>query len=48
MITLTSLGGAGAVTGSEHLLEADALRLKIQDKLGWDCVAPQMMEPHAL
>ena len=27
---------------------SDALRLKIQDKLGWDCVVPQMMETHTL
>ncbi|MFC3068449.1 MBL fold metallo-hydrolase RNA specificity domain-containing protein [Phenylobacterium soli] len=27
---------------------SDALRLKIEDKLGWDCVVPQMMEPHTL
>lgn len=29
MITLTSLGGAGTVTGSKHLLEADGRRLLI-------------------
>jgi metallo-beta-lactamase family protein len=27
---------------------SDALRLKISDKLGWDCVIPQMMERHEL
>lgn len=27
---------------------SDALRLKIQDKLGWDCIVPQMMETHPL
>jgi metallo-beta-lactamase family protein len=27
---------------------SDALRLRIQDKLGWDCVVPEMMEPHQL
>ena len=29
MISLTSLGGAGAVTGSKHLLEADGRRILI-------------------
>ena len=27
---------------------SDALRLRIQDKLGWDCVIPEMMETHEL
>ena len=27
---------------------SDALRLRITDKLGWDCVIPQMMERHEL
>jgi metallo-beta-lactamase family protein len=27
---------------------SDTLRLRIQDKLGWDCVVPQMMETHTL
>jgi metallo-beta-lactamase family protein len=34
------------VHGEPHA--SDALRLRIQDKLGWDCVIPQMMEPHQL
>lgn len=115
MITLTSLRGAGTVTGSKHLLEAagtrgrsmvegaaevkihgqwspiraevanlpmlsahadseeilrwlsgikqppkktfivhgephasDAPRVRIQDRLGWDCLIPQMFEAHEL
>jgi len=27
---------------------SDALRLRIEDRFGWDCVIPQMMETHAL
>lgn len=27
---------------------SDALRLKIEDKLGWDCVIPEMRETHTL
>jgi metallo-beta-lactamase family protein len=27
---------------------SDALRLRIKDRLGWDCVVSQMMEPHQL
>jgi metallo-beta-lactamase family protein len=34
------------VHGEPHA--SDALRLRIQDKLGWDCVIPEMMEPHEL
>jgi metallo-beta-lactamase family protein len=34
------------VHGEPHA--SDALRVKIKDKLGWDCVIPQMMEPHEL
>lgn len=34
------------VHGEPHA--SDALRLRIQDKLGWDCVVPQMMETHKL
>lgn len=34
------------VHGEPHA--ADALRVRIQDRLGWDCVIPQMMERHEL
>ena len=34
------------VHGEPHA--SDALRLRIKDKLGWDCIVPQMMEPHQL
>jgi metallo-beta-lactamase family protein len=34
------------VHGEPHA--SDALRLRIEDKLGWDCVVPEMMEPHPL
>jgi metallo-beta-lactamase family protein len=34
------------VHGEPHA--SDALRLRIQDKLGWDCVVPQMLETHTL
>lgn len=34
------------VHGEPHA--SDALRLRIQDELGWDCVIPEMMERHTL
>ena len=34
------------VHGEPHA--SDALRLRIQDKLGWDCIVPEMMEAHQL
>lgn len=34
------------VHGEPHA--SDALRLRISDKLGWDCVIPQMLETHTL
>ena len=34
------------VHGEPHA--ADALRVRIQDRLGWDCIIPQMMERHEL
>ncbi|HWQ85557.1 MBL fold metallo-hydrolase [Brevundimonas sp.] len=34
------------VHGEPHA--ADALRVRIHDRLGWDCVIPQMMERHEL
>ena len=34
------------VHGEPHA--SDALRLRIKDKLGWECVVPEMMEAHQL
>ncbi|MNE53586.1 Ribonuclease [compost metagenome] len=34
------------VHGEPHA--SDALRVRIQDRFGWDCVIPQMMERHEL
>ena len=34
------------VHGEPHA--SDALRVRIQDRLGWDCVIPEMMERHEL
>ena len=45
------LGGVGTVTGSRHLVEtADrrALRQKIEEKLGWNVVIPELGRPEPL
>lgn len=34
------------VHGEPHA--SDALRVRIQDRLGWDCIVPEMMERHEL
>ncbi len=51
---LRFLGGAGIVTGSKYLLEAgepvaaDALRLAIEEQLGWRTHVPEHLERAAL
>ena len=50
MITLTSLGGAGTVTGSKHLLEADGRRLLVDCGLfqGLKALREQNWQPLAV
>jgi len=40
-LTLRCLGAASTVTGSKHLLESDALRIRLDRELGWQATVPR-------